>query len=144
MKNREEKLAELSEKLANLSIKAEQASIEAKEAREKKQDAIENSISTAKGDLAAFQEKVRLSEERGEGKLAAALLKAQMTIEAKRQQRKDNRDKACLEVFMNDRVANAVESLEMADYLIENAIVNYLELLAAAAEYDERFGGSEE
>lgn len=144
MKKRDERLADLSAKLLDLSTKAEKASIEAKAASDKKQEAIQASISTAKGDLVAFQERVRLAEEKGEGKLSSALIKAQMTIESKIQQRKDIRDKALLERYMDDRAITAIESLEMADYLIESAIVNYLELLEAAAEYNERFGADPE
>ena len=144
MKKFDERLAELSERLAVLSKKAEDASVEAKEAREMKQEAIQDQISTVKGDVVAFQENAKLEAEEEKSKLRTALLKAQMTMEAKRQDRKDARDKAHLEDFMDDRILTAVDCLDVADYMIANALVNMLEFQDAAIEYVERFGDTEE
>ena len=144
MKKWDEQLADLSVRLAELSEKAEKASAEAKEAREYKTEAIKDNISTAKGDMVAFQEKVRLAEEEGKNKLSVALLKAQMKLEARVQDRKDQRDKAYLECYMEDRIVSTMDSLEIADYMLANAFISYCELAEAAAEYNERFGENEE
>ena len=144
MKPWDEKLDKLSFRLAELSDKAASASDDAKAAREMKTEALRDSVSTAKGDMIAFEEKVKEAEEEGKSKISTALLKAKMTHEAKVQDRKDNRDKAFLELYMEDRALTAVDCLDVADYMIANAIVNYLELVEAAIEYNERFGGEAE
>ena len=144
MKKRDERLAELSEKLAELSAKAQSASDEAKAAREKRQEQIQDAMDTAKGNVVAFEEKVKEAGEESKTKASTALLKAKMTIGAKAQDVKDNVDKAHLEFYMDDRIITAIDCLNSADYLIANALVCYYELLDAAIEYDERFGEEEE
>ena len=75
----DERLANLSEKLARMSDKAAYASIEAKAAREEHEEAVEakreeraekreDKIATVKGDVAAFQENVRIHEEEEKNK----------------------------------------------------------------------------
>lgn len=144
MKKYDEVLAELSDKLSELSKKAEVAAVDAKAAREKKKDEIKDELATAKGDVIAFEEKVKDAGEEGKQKISTALLKAKMTVEEKADERKDKRDKAHLEFYMDDRIITAEDCLEIADYMIANAYVCVLELLDAAEEYVERFGAEEE
>ena len=90
----DERLAELSVKLGELSKKASDASEDAKVYRELRKEAIQDKISTVKGDVAAMQENARLAEEEQKGKIKSALLKARMTVQAKHEDRKDARDAA--------------------------------------------------
>ena len=143
MKKWSEKIADLSAKLDELSKKTADASASAKEAREKKREAIESELSNVKGEVVAFEERTKLAADEEKSKISSALLKAQMTWNAKKQDRKDNIDKAFLEFYMDDRAVTAVDCLEAANYLIANALVNFLELTEAAVEYEDRFGGEE-
>ena len=104
----DEKLANLSVKLDDLSKKAEAASEDAKVYRELGKELIAEKISTAKGNIAAMQENVRLTEEERQGKFRSAVLKARMTVKAKHEDRKEVRDKKRLERYIevNDGFAN--------------------------------------
>ena len=63
IKRWDEKLADLSANLARLSQKAADASEDAKAARELRQETITDRIGTAKGNVAAFQERIRIAGE---------------------------------------------------------------------------------
>lgn len=136
----DEKLADLSEKLAELSKKAANASEDAKAYRELKQEAIEEKISTVKGDVAAMQENARIAEEEREGKIKSALLKIRMTARAKREDLKDAYDKKILEDYMDDQVLYILDCYDAATMLIADAQLSILQLADALKEYDERFG----
>jgi hypothetical protein len=136
----DEKLANLSEKLAELSKKAADASEDAKAYRELKQEAIEEKISTVKGDVAAMQENARIAEEEREGKIKSALLKIRMTARAKREDLKDAYDKKILEDYMDDQVLYILDCYDAATMLIADAQLSILQLADALKEYDERFG----
>ena len=97
----DERLANLSVKLDELSKKAAAASEDAKVYRELRKEAINEKITTAKGNVAAMQENVRLAEEERQGKIRSALLKARMTVKAKHEDRKDARDKRFLEEYLD-------------------------------------------
>ncbi len=136
MKTKDERLACLSERLDNLSKKAAQASLEAKEARELRQEAIQEKISSAKGNIAAMEENIRLSGERGMSRFSSQLIKIQMKLEA----RKDAVDKKLLERYINGRIAHILDLYDSIDYLISDAKLSLLELLEAMEEYENRFG----
>ena len=137
----DEKLSNLSVKLQELSDKASAASEDAKAYRELRQEAIQEKISTAKGDVAAMQENASIAAEEREGKIRSALLKARMTVKAKHEDRKDARDKRHLENFMDDQILYILDCYDTAAFLVEDAQLAILEVADAFQEYQERFGG---
>ena len=140
----DEKLANLSVKLDELSKKAAEASEDAKVYRELRTEAIQDKINTAKGNVAAMQENVRLAEEERQGKIRSALLKARMTAKAKHEDRKDARDKRRIENFIEDEINYILDCYDAAAFLIADAELSILEVADAWQEYDERFGGESE
>jgi len=136
----DEKLSDLSVKLAELSKKAADASEDARVYRELKQEAIQEKISTAKGDVAAMQENARIAEEEREGKIRSTLLKARMTAKAKHEDHVNARDKRLLENYMDDTILYILDCYDAATLLIADAQLSILELADALKEYDERFG----
>ena len=137
----DEKLSDLSIKLADLSKKTAEASEDAKAYRELKQEAIQDKISTVKGDVAAMQENARIAEEEREGKIRSALLKARMTVKAKHEDHVNARDKRLLENYMDDQVMYILDCYDAATLLIADAQLSILEFANALQEYEERFGG---
>ena len=140
----DERLANLSVKLDELSKKAAAASEDAKVYRELRKEAIEDKISTAKGNVAALQENARLAEEEHQGKIRSALLKARMTAKAKHEDRKDARDKRRLEYFIEDEINYILDCYDAAAFLVADAELSILEVAEAWQEYEERFGGESE
>ena len=136
----DKRLENLSFKLSDLSDKALEASEKAKVTREQTQETIDARISDLKGDVVALQERIRIADEENRGKIASALLKAQMTIEAKIQEKKDARDKKLLENYIDAQIEYIADSYETAAYLIANAELSILETVAAVSEYEKRFG----
>ena len=140
----DEKLANLSVKLGELSEKAAAASEDAKLYREMQKEAIQDKISTVKGDVAAMQENARIAGEEEKGKIKSALLKARMTAKAKHEDRKDARDKRHLENYMDDEILYILDCYDAAAFLIAEAQLSILEVADALQEYEERFGGEAE
>ena len=139
-KTRDERLAELSVKMGELSKKASDASEDAKVYRELRKEAIQDKISTVKGDVAAMQENARLAEEEQKGKIKSALLKARMTVQAKHEDRKDARDKKRMEFYIDEEINYILDCYDAAAFLISDAELSILEVADALKEYEERFG----
>ena len=137
----DEKLSDLSVKLAELSKKAADASEDAKASRELQQEAIQNKISTVKGDVAAMQENARIAEEESEGRIKGALLKARMTVKAKHEDYVNARDRKLLENYMDDQLLYIMDCYDSAALIIADAQLSILEFANALQEYEERFGG---
>ena len=137
----DEKLSDLSVKLAELSKKTADASEDARVYRELKQEAIQDKISTVKGDVAAMQENARIAEEEREGKIKSALLKARMTVKAKHEDYVNARDKRLLENYMDDTILYILDCYDSAALMIADAQLAILEFADALQEYDERLGG---
>ena len=144
MKKWDERLADLSTDLARLSEKAADASEDAKTARELRQEAINHRISTAKGNVVAFQERVRLAGEEKRGKISSAVLKAQMTLEEKVRQRREKKDRKLAEAYIDDQISYIFETFETASYLISNAQLAILETVEAIDEYNAKYGAVED
>ena len=144
MKKWDERLADLSTDLARLSEKAADASEDAKTARELRQEAINDRISTAKGNVVAFQERVRLAGEEKRGKISSAVLKAQMTLEEKVRQRREKKDRKLAEAYIDDQISYIFETFETASYLISNAQLAILETVEAIDEYNAKYGAVED
>ena len=136
----DERLAELSVKLGELSKKASDASEDAKVYRELRKEAIQDKISTVKGDVAAMQENARIAEEEQKGKIKSALLKARMTVQAKHEDRKDARDKKRMEFYIDEEINYILDCYDAAAFLISDAELSILEVADALKEYEERFG----
>ena len=144
MKTWDEKLSNLGEKLADLSKKAAAASEDAKAYRKIRQEAIQEKISTVKGDVAALQENARIAEEERQGKIRSALLKARMTVKAKHEDYVNARDKRMLENYMDDEILYILDCYDSAALLIADAQLAILNVADAFQEYEERFGGEAE
>ena len=140
MKKFDEQLMDLSKDLNKLSEKAANASAEVTETRELAREAIEDKISTAKGDLAAFEDKIDRDSEEKLSKIANNMLKAQMTIRGKIQNIKDAHDKRVMENYIDDRILHLADLYVTVDYLLSEANLTVLETVAAVAEYNDRFG----
>ena len=140
----DEKLANLSVKLDELSKKAAEASEEAKAYRELRKEVVEEKISTAKGNVAALQENARIAEEEKKGKIRSAMLKARMTAKARHEDFKEARDKSRLEAFIDNETLYIMDCYDAAAFLIADAELSILEVVAAMQEYEERFGGAAE
>ena len=136
----DERLANLSVKLDELSKKAAAASEDAKVYRELRKEAIQDKISTVKGDVAAMQENARLTEEEQKGKIRSALLKARMTAQAKHEDRKDARDKKRMEYYIDEEINYILDCYDAAAFLIADAELSILEVADSLKEYEERFG----
>ena len=137
----DEKLSDLSVKLAELSKKAADASEDAKVYRELQQEAIQDKISTVKGNVAAMQENARIAEEEREGKIKSALIKARMTVKAKHEDYVNARDRKLLENYMDDQILYIMDCYDSAALIIADAQLSILEFANALQEYEERFGG---
>ena len=140
----DERLSNLSVKLGELSEKAAKASEDAKIYRELRKEAIQEKISTAKGNVAAMQENARIAEEERQGKIRSAMLKARMTARAKREDRKDARDKRRLENYIDSEIDYILDCYDAAAFIIADAQLSILEVIDALQEYEERFGGEAE
>lgn len=136
----DERLASLSVKLDGLSKKAAAASDDAKAHRELRREAVEDRIATAKGNIAAMQENARIAEEERQGRIRSALLKARMTAKAKREDRREARDKRRLEDYIDDELNYIIDCYDAVAFLIADAELSTLEVASAIQEYEERFG----
>ena len=139
-----EKLNNLGDKLDDLSKKAAEAADDAKAYHELLQEAIDEKISTVKGNVAAMQENARLAGEEHRGKIRSEILKIRMTAKAKAEDFKDTRDKKRLERFIDDRINYVLDCYDAAALLIVDAELSILEVAKALKEYDERFGSDAE
>ena len=140
----DEKLNNLSVKLDDLSKKAAEAADDAKAYHELMQDAIDEKISTVKGNVAAMQENARLAGEEHQGKSRSEILKIRMTAKATAEDFKDARDKKRLERFIDDRINYVLDCYDAAALLIIDAELSILEAAKALQEYDARFGSDAE
>ena len=139
-----EKLSNLSEKLDDLSKKAAEAADDAKAYHELLQEAIDEKISTVKGNVAAMQENARLAGEEHKSKIRSEILKIRMTAKAKAEDFKDTLDKKRLERFIDDRINYVLDCYDAAALLIVDAELSILEVAKALNEYDARFGSDAE
>ena len=144
MKTWDEKLSDLSQDLGELSQKTAVAAGEAKAARELREEAIQDKIATAKGNVAAMQENLRISGEENKSKLTAALLKAQMTVRAKIEDRREARDKRLMGIYIDDHIDYILDCYESAALMVANAQLAILETMDAIMEYEARYGEKDE
>jgi len=140
----DEKLASLSADLAELSRKTAAASEDAKAARELREEAIQEKIATTKGDIAAMHENLRIEGEENKSKLYSSMLKAQMTVRAKVEDRKEAHDKKKLSNYIDDHIDYILDCYDSAMLLVASAQLAILETVDAVMEYEERFGEPEE
>ena len=136
----DEKLAALSADLDELSKKTAAAAEDAKAARELREEVIQDKIVTTRGDIAAMQENLRIAEEENKSKLSSALLKAQMTVRAKIEDRMEARDKKLLNRYIANHIDYILDCYDSAALMVANAQLAILETLDAAMEYETRYG----
>ena len=140
----DEKLNNLSVKLDDLSKKAAEAADDAKAYHELLQEAIDEKISTVKGNVAAMQENARLAGEEHKSKIRSEILKIRIAAKAKAEDFKDTLDKKRLERFIDDRINYVLDCYDAAALLIVDAELSILEVAKALNEYDARFGSDAE
>ncbi len=134
------RLEKMSENLATLSAKAAAAAEEAKTVREAREEAISEQISTVKGDVAAFQENVRIASEEGRSKIASALLKIQMTIKENIRERRQSKDQFLTQVYVAEQLDYIDECFAIAAYLVNEAQLAMYDTMEAVREYEEKYG----
>ena len=139
----DERLSKLRVTLEELSRKAAEASEDAKANRALRKEAIQDKISTAKGNVAAMQENAHIAGEERKGKIRSALLKARMTAKARHEDRVDARDKRRLENYIDDEINYILDCYDSASFLIADAQLTILEVADALQEYEECFGGED-
>ena len=139
-----EKLNNLGDKLDDLSKKAAEAADDAKAYHELLQEAIDEKISTVKGNVAAMQENARLAGEEHKSKIRSEILKIRIAAKAKAEDFKDTLDKKRLERFIDDRINYVLDCYDAAALLIVDAELSILEVAKALNEYDARFGSDAE
>ena len=140
----DERLASLSADLDKLSKKAADASKDAKAARELREEVRKDRISTARGNVVALQERIRIANEEKKSKFNSSLLKAQMTVEEKIRQYREKRDKKQIEAYIDEQINYIYESFETAAYLISKAQLAILETVDAIDEYNEKYGTADD
>ncbi len=138
-----EQLEEINKSLAELAEKVKRASEDAKAAGELGKEVIDDKIGTAKGDVEALKENLRIKGEQDRSKLSSSLLKAQMTVEAKIQDMKAAKDKRDLERYIEHGMDYIDGCFYTALYLIGDAELTMLEVLNAAEEYKNKYGSED-
>ena len=100
-----------------------------------------------KGNINALKENIRILAEKAKGKASSELLKAQMNIDVakeKVQAKKEAYDKAQMEDYICDVIDYAEVCVALSILAAEEAQLATLEAIEASAEYDEKYGKSEE
>ena len=108
---------------------------------------IDDQLATVEGDLAAAEENSRLAKERRNSKIFAIKLKAQMKAEALKEKiadKKAEREKAEMEDYILDLLDYAQYCQQIAFAAAVEADLTLLDAAAAAAEYVEKYGESED
>ena len=82
----------------------------------------------------------RTNNRRDRVKLSSALLKAQMTIEAKIHDKRDARDKRLFDLYIKEQTAYIDDCFSAANYLIDNATLAILEMMDATEDYEYQHG----
>ncbi len=141
--NWKEKIDQLDQKVAELNEKAKAAAEDAKAAKELGKEALDDKVGTVRGDVEAMKENLRIQGEKDKSKLSSALLKAQMTVEAKIQEMRAARDKRDIERYVEHSLDYIDSCYASALFLIGNADLAILEMLEAIAEYDQKYGNSD-
>ena len=140
---RKEKINEINESLKNLSNKLKDSTDTVVISGMYAKDELDKKISDAKSNLEATKENVRIGSEKAKGKLSSYILQTQMNMrEAKKEfeEKKEARDKAKLEKYIDSRLDYAKDSIALAVMAAQEAKVAFLEAVEAQAEYEELYG----
>lgn len=140
---RKEKINEINESLKNLSNKLKDSTDTVVISGMYAKDELDKKISDAKSNLEATKENVRIGSEKAKGKLSSYILQTQMNMrEAKKEfeEKKEARDKAKLEKYIDSRLDYAKDSITLAVMAAQEAKVAFLEAVEAQAEYEELYG----
>lgn len=145
-KERKDKINEISESLKSFNNKVKESTDTTIISGMYAKDELNKKISDAKSSLEATKENFRITGERAKGKISSQLLKAQMDMkEAKKEieERKEAKDKAKLEKYIENSLDYAADSIELALMAAQEAKIAFLEALETQAEYDELYGEEE-
>lgn len=140
---RKEKINEINESLKNLSNKLKDSTDTVVISGMYAKDELDKKISDAKSNLEATKENVRIGSEKAKGKLSSYILQTQMNMrEAKKEfeEKKEARDKAKLETYIDSRLDYAKDSIALAVMAAQEAKVAFLEAIEAQSEYEELYG----
>lgn len=140
---RKEKINEINESLKNLSNKLKDSTDTVVISGMYAKDELDKKISDAKSNLEATKENVRIGSEKAKGKLSSYILQTQMNMrEAKKEfeEKKEARDKAKLEKYIDSRLDYAKDSIALAVMAAQEAKVAFLEAVEAQTEYEELYG----
>ena len=143
MANIKERLAQTQAKSEEIKTKISSTVGDAQAAVELTKEVLDDRIAELKGNINANAENARLAAEKGKSKFNSALLKAQMSIEAARDniaEKKEARDKEAQERRIIDLLDYADNCQELALALAAESNLAILEAAAEAAEYAEKYG----
>ena len=143
----DKRIAKLNVKMNDLGDKAkdsvETAKIEGMYAKDK----LDDEVAKTKGDVVALRENFRLLADRAKSKVSSELLRTQMNIDVAKEklaEKKEARDKAKMEEYIEDMVEYAEACLELSILAAEEAKLATLEAIDAQAEYEDLYGTEEE
>lgn len=88
----------------------------------------------------AAQERIRIADENNKSRMASQVLKAQMKLEAKIEDIKNERDRKKLERYIDANVLHMADLYDTFLFLLADAELTVLDTIDAISEYDERFG----
>lgn len=130
------KMQEINSKVKDAADTAVLTGMEAKDIADKKME-------DAKSDLIAAKEQYRIVSERAKSKVSSELLRAQMSIDAAKEnieQRKEAHDKEKLARYISDMLEYSEMAAALAVVAADESQVALLEALDAKAEYDAKYG----
>lgn len=149
MMNKEEmkaKMDVLSAKMKDLGEKTKDAVDTAKIKGMYAKDKVDEMVSETKSNVNAMKENYRVFSERVQGRASSELLKAQMNIDAAKEElaaKKEAHDKASLEAYIADVTEYASACVELSILAAEEAKLAALEAVSAEQEYEEKYGNEE-
>ena len=138
-----ERLAKSQEKMDEVKAKVNDASESAEIAGMLAKDKIDEKIRSLKGDIAAGNESARLAVEKGKSKFNSAILKAQMSVEAAKEnieKKREEYNKEAQEQRILDLLDYADECQALAIALTAESELAILEAAAESLDYAEKYG----
>ena len=138
-----ERMQAAQDRLKELQAKVADASETAQIAAMLKKDELDERIANAKGELAAAKDKARKSSEKAQSKMNSSLLKAQMTINAAKEElnaKVEAKDKASRKNHIEDLVSYSEQCEALAAQLLVESDLALLQAAAEAADYVATYG----
>ena len=129
--------------MEELSRRAEEAKLNAEIAHEEDAEKLRSDLETAKGNLAAARENLRINSEKSKSRFGAEALKAQMLMAKLREDRsaeKTERTRAKAQKAVEEAEDYAAQSISIALLSIDEATCAVLEAIDARLSYEEEYG----